>query len=403
MVEKSEKKESDNFSSKRRDLIKTGLLGLGASAVALSGCDKNENTSELNIIPKQTEIYSISYPMLFNFRSIDNIAECNKKFKKSKITTLYNSVPWPQIEKYNQWFMMARGINSKIKTYKDFDKYVQYSIDKGFEVVYLMNSPKAFNDRDIEPFKKDFYKLLDNLWNSGIRKIKFANTQVAQLINEYNPEFKLSVAMTLEYSSISQYRALFELFPNIVHTCVPKDLNQNFRFLASLRKAFPEVEIEVVCEEGCFKWCPSRLFCMSSMFSPQYKLGCNLMRANWDLRKVLSGLIYPWDLGYYSAIGINSFKLLPMGRKRAKETRINNLTSYLSIVEHGFKSSKSKKSMQYLYDTKVPDKFVAALPKIEHFVHHGHECIYKCKSECTYCFDCMENLKKIAAKKQNKI
>ena len=385
---------------KRRDLIKTGLLGLGASAVALSGCDKKEESvSELNIVPKQTDTYKFSCPMLFSYKAIDDYVECNKKYKKSKITTLYNSIPWPQSEKFNEWFMLMRGgRNPEIKTYKDFDKYVKYSIDKGFEVVYLMNSPKAFNDRDIEPFKKDFFKILDNLWESGIRKIKFANTQVAQLINEHNPEFKLSVATILEYSSVNQYRALLELFPNIYHICVPKDLNQNFRFLASLRKAFPDIEIEMMCTEGCFKWCPTRFSCMACAYNSNYNLGCDLLRANKYLQNVLSGIMYPWNLEYYSAIGINNFKLLTM-RGRSSDTKTNAIKYYLDILEYSYKDKKNRNAIKYLYKIENPEGFVANFPKMEYFVQHGHECTYKCRSECTYCFDCAEKLESYVIRK----
>ena len=57
---------------KRRDLVKTGLLGIMASSLALSGCNKEEKSSknssnELNIIPKQTGVYEFSCPLLFDF------------------------------------------------------------------------------------------------------------------------------------------------------------------------------------------------------------------------------------------------------------------------------------------------------------------------------------------------
>ena len=52
---------------KRRELIKSSILGIGASALALSGCN-NENKEErvsnndLKITPKQTGIYEFSCP-----------------------------------------------------------------------------------------------------------------------------------------------------------------------------------------------------------------------------------------------------------------------------------------------------------------------------------------------------
>ena len=387
----------------RRDLLKTGIAGVMASSLALSGCNKKEsvteNNDELHIIPKQTDTYKFSAPLLFHFDSIDGMAKLNKKFKKSQITTLYNSIPWPQSEKFNEWFMLYRGgSNPLIKTYSDFEKYVKYAMDKGFEVVYLMNSPKAFNDRDIEPFKKDFYKLLDNLWKTGIRKIKFANTQVAQLINEYNPEFELHVATILEYSNISQYRNLFHYFPNIKHICVPKDQNQNFKFLASLRKEFPKIEIELMVDEGCIKNCPTRFSCMASSYSTKYKLGCSFARGDYYshiLYLVLAGMVHPWDLPYYSALGINQFKMVPL-IQRASDKDVSHIEEYLNIVEYGLDNEFGRNFLVRIIGPDVNkithQELISYLPDIRYFIKHGHECGYRCSVDCDYCYKCAKKL-----------
>ena len=382
---------------KRRDLIKTGIFGLGASAVALSGCDKKDNISldvDFDIKPKQTDIYKISAPMLFDFDAIDTYASWNKKYKKSQVTSLYNSIPWPQSEKFNEWFMLYRGgSNPDIKTYSDYEKYAKYAMDKGFEIVYLMNSPKAFNDRDIEPFKKDFYTLLDNLWKTGIRKIKFANTQVAQLINEYNPNFELSVATILEYTSISQYRALISLFPNIKHICVPKDLNQNFRFLAALKQAFPKIEIEMMVNEGCLKWCPTRFSCMASSYNSYYKLGCKFTRESKYINIALDGEIRPWDIEYYSAIGINNFKILSRA-PRAFDKDTSTIGTYMATLED--KDNLMPYLNNYFNAINVdPKKIISLFPQMKHFVKHGHECATRCGVECKYCYECARNIEKV--------
>ena len=57
---------------KRRDLLKTGMVAAGAAALALTGCnnksdDSNKQLSkrgELNIVPKQTDVYKFSCPEL---------------------------------------------------------------------------------------------------------------------------------------------------------------------------------------------------------------------------------------------------------------------------------------------------------------------------------------------------
>ena len=133
---------------KRRELIKKTALAIG-STLFLSSCTKkdepektvyqdntqmqNNSSDNSEIVPKQTDIYKLSAPMLFDYSAIDELVECNKKYKKIKVKTLYNSIPWPLSSNYNEWIMLCRGgQNPDIKNFDDFAKYVKYSIDKGF-------------------------------------------------------------------------------------------------------------------------------------------------------------------------------------------------------------------------------------------------------------------------------
>ncbi|MBQ8476357.1 hypothetical protein IJ531_04770 [bacterium] len=80
----------------RRDLLKAGFAAMGAGAIAMSGCTKNEHASIVNfdeeeITPKQTATYEFSTPLPFNYKTIDDILELNSNVKKCKVTGFYNS------------------------------------------------------------------------------------------------------------------------------------------------------------------------------------------------------------------------------------------------------------------------------------------------------------------------
>ncbi len=404
---------------KRRDLIKKTALALG-STLFLSGCAKkdrpeeainqnniqtqNDSSDKLEIIPKQTGTYKISAPMLFDYSAIDELAECNKKYKKTKVKTLYNSIPWPLSSNYNEWMMLCRGgKNPDIKSFQDFANYVKYSFDKGFDFCYLMNSPKAFNDIDLKNFKTDFYKLLDDLYKIGVRKIKFSNTQVAQLIRNHNPDFKLLTSTIIEYNSIIQYQGLFKQFKNIVQIGLPKDQNQNFKFIKALKKAFPNTEIEVMLNEGCLKGCFSRYSCMASSYTSFYKLGCKLCAKNPKLTFYKDGKIYPWDLGYYSALGINHFKFVS-AIQRASDKAQPHLIEYLDVAEHGFESEYIKKHIlryfkvknfaRYIDNYSIEEIISKYYPDMRYFIKNGHECSSRCEIECNYCEDRAKELQK---------
>ena len=87
----------------------------------------------------------------------------------------------------------------KICILAKFIKYAKYAMDRGFEICYLLNSPKPFSEKDFNIFKDDFYRLLDDLYKNNIKHIKVGNTQVATLINEHNPDFKLSASTAFAF------------------------------------------------------------------------------------------------------------------------------------------------------------------------------------------------------------
>ena len=118
----------------RRDLLKLSLI---FSPLILSGCNKQQKQAcgdYLQIVPKQTQQYEFSAPLPFYYDVIDELAELNKKYKKSKITSLYNCVPRPLVEDYNNCMQAGRGHNYDIKTYSDFANYAKYAMKKGFSV-----------------------------------------------------------------------------------------------------------------------------------------------------------------------------------------------------------------------------------------------------------------------------
>lgn len=336
-------------------------------------------------------VYKLSAPLLYSFEAINKYAEYNKKYEKAQIKLLFNAIPWPQSENFNEWFTLNRNNvqNPDISTYEDFDRYVQYAFSKGFDFVYLMNSPKAFNFKDFDPIADEFYALLDNLWKSGIRKIKFSNTQVAHLVSLYNPKFELSVGTLMEYSSISQFRALLSLFPAINHICLPKDLNQNFHMLQALKENFPNIEFELMVGEGCNKWCPTRLACQSSSSTEFFNLGCNLcIKEKTAYNKIRNGAIHPWQLDAYSKRGFNHFKLLTYG-PRAIDTNTENIELYLDCIEHGTNGEHGRKYLSIYCGNLAyelsPEECIKLLPDINYFIENGYKCAFDCGTKCTYC------------------
>ena len=391
---------------KRRDLLKTGLLG-AAGVALLSGCSKDEEATaskELEIIPKQTDTYKFSVPLPFNYEVIDKISSFNEKFKKSQVKTFYNSMPLPLSKNFNRWVQIDRGENPNVKTREDFAKFVKYAQDKGYHFCYLMNSPKALSEKDYKALEKEFYSLLDFLYDIGVSEIKVANTQVATFINNYNKPFKLSSSTAAEYHNVSQYKHLINNYPNIELIDIAIDENQNFKYLNNLRKSFPDKTIELMVNEFCLKGCPARISHASELLFKQFDCHRIAREVGTMYAFLKTSAIYPWNLEYYSALGINNFKFMPNGSYglRANYTNLEPLEMYLSMVEYGVDNYSAEDFFGkiYLRQTNLPKDMkltsvIPYLPDMKKFIKDGDKCATRCGLDCTYCHDCAVKLEQL--------
>lgn len=387
----------------RRDLIKTSLLAAGAlSALNLSGCSnkKDVDIESNNFVPKQTSTYSITAPLPFDFQLIDEMKELNTKLKKSKIKTLYNSIPFP-LAKRLETFHSHRGINKKIESVDDFLKYVNYAQKQGFDFVYTLNSPKPFSDTEFEKRKKELFNLLDKLKDGNVNKFKIANTQLLNILPKRYSHFKFQASTSFEFRNINQYINLLKNYPNIELIDIAIDENRNFKFLKTLKTMFPDTKLELIVNEPCLRGCPARISHCATNF---YRFDCmKIIEKNWIEEFCKSGVIYPWNLDYYSAMNINRFKLLPTGFVRADIRNIEYLKEYLELVENGAENYSAKdffekviKFSEKPINTKAKlSEILAYFPDIKYFIENGDKCNEKCGVDCSYCVDCAKKLKKI--------
>ena len=389
---------------KRRDLIKAGVLAAGVAA--LSGCAKDNKdvmTGPLtDITPKQTDTYKFATILPFDFKAIDELANLNTKYKKSQVKTLLGYAPVPSY-KFNDWLQSTENPSPEIKTFEDFKKYVNYAQEKGFKIGYLMTSPKPFSEKDFNSFKGDFLKLLDDIKAAGIDEIRIANTQVATQIDEYRSGlFKLHISNSFEYHNTSQYMNLIHNYPSIRSMDVTVDENHNFHLIRSLRKIFANRPVELMVNDPCMKGCPARISHAST--SEFNKYDCitikNKDRINYMLKL---GTIYPWYLEYYSALGVNNFRILPYASHTPNlnldALNLKPISNYLECIENGidnypvndFISEILGETFKLGEKVKL-SKLASYLPDVKQFIKTGNKCVVRCGTQCTYCDKMAENL-----------
>ena len=386
----------------RRELIKSGLIAAAAAAIGISGYKKitENDIKSFNIEPKQTDVYRIYTPLPFRYDLIDEMVALNSELKKTQIRTLYNNFPYPLCSQFDFNFAAVRGRNYDIKSFDDFAKYVKYAQYRGFKFVYLLNSPKPFVEAEFNKYKKNLFILLDNLANIGCLELKIANAQLMKIISRERSEFVLSASTSFEYHNVSQYMNLLNEYDRIKSINTAIDDNHNFVYLKNLKRCFPDIDIEVMVNEKCMRGCPARISHSSSYYEPFdcYSKPEKLGKLRYFMK---SNIIYPWQLEYYSAIGINTFKFMSYPL-RSNIDNLNFLKNYLYCVENGIEKMTADDFFNGIFEigAKISknimlSEIIDLFPDIRHFVKKGDRCANICGVDCDYCINCADKIEKI--------
>ena len=366
-------------------------------------------------------MYQISVPMPYSIEHINKILDINKELKKSKITCLYFSLPCNSQDFTG--FEQGRYITDKNTDFGFFKPLIEYSLEKNFDFIYLLNSPKVYNYEfdNLDLYIKKLDKLINKLSLSGCKKLRVCNPQLIAYINKNYPDFELYLSTSSELQSIRQYSVLFSMFKNIKEFVPSFDLNKNFKLLKNIKKKFPDIEIELMMNEGCIPACPLRtshnIFITGvvdkinddEIFNSRFFLNnCYSFMGN-DISLYLCNcnIIYPWEADEYFKIGIKKFKLV--GRN-TPEFHTGKYFDYYRTILKGIDNFNNIKNEEIRYFNNYIYKFSNInltvneikqyLPKTEHFKKYGHLCASMCGVECKYCYKCAEKIQKILNKKQ---
>lgn len=362
-------------------------------------------------------MYEFSVPMPFRKEHIDNFKKINKLVKKSRIRTFYFALPASCSD--CSGFEQLRVFFSEESDFSSWAELIKYSLKKGFDFVYLLNSPKSFLAEskilDLQLEKLD--RLLLKLKEIGCNKLRISNTQLLNYILDKYPDFKIYASTSFEYTNMKQFKNFLTIFPQVVEIVPSFDINRNFKLLKNLKKAFPNTDIELMVNEGCISGCPFRMnhfISVPSYYTDIYDKRDDLFKMNYFVNVCnkyyyehlteqicLSNIIYPWEIEEYGKIGINKFKLVGRNSPEFKTDKyFDYYLKYLQGIDDYslIENEEFRKFNHYLYElnslnVKVYD-IKKYLPDIKYFINNGHLCSSICSNECRYCYNCADKIKK---------
>ena len=205
-------------------------------------------------------MYQFSAPMPYNKEDINKLLDINNHVQKSRITSLYACVP-RGCEVFTG-FEQSRNFAFKDVNWDYWKRLINQTIDNNCDFIYLLNSPRPL-DIENPNFSKQLEKLellLTELRKIGVKKLRVAAGQLMSYIAKHYSDFEILASTSLEYKTIWEYQNFIAFHPEVKQIVPSHDVNKNFLLLKNLRKRYPNVEIELMVNEGCLQGCPNRMF-----------------------------------------------------------------------------------------------------------------------------------------------
>ncbi len=366
-----------------------------------------------------------SIPMPMEKHLIDEILEINKKLSKSKITNLYFGLPI-NCEDYTG-FEQARCFYKESTNLAHWLKLIEYTKNNGLDFIYLLNTPRSIDANDAFLPKKieKLNSLIMRLKHIGCNKYRISHPKLFSYLSKYYPDLNLYASTSFEYNNIKQYQNFIKMHPEVKQIVPSHDVNKNFLLLKNLRKQYPNLDIEIIVNEGCMGGCPHR-----AAHSCQLN-EINIPNRNIEISKIdeinelfyisicteefqqepflnicKSNNIYPWEIKEYNKIGINKFKLV--GRDYSNIYQYGGYIKDAGLYLKGIEDYDVIKlcwinmfnhHIRYMIKGCTVVDIKPYLPKIAYFKKYGHLCASKCGVSCFYCYKCAEKIKKKLSKK----
>lgn len=342
-----------------------------------------------------------SAPMPYSREYIDEIVKINSIIEKSKIMSLYLTLP--STSDFFTGFEQGRNLFFEKKDFDFWKDLMSYSLKKGFDIIYCLNTTYIpFSQEEKDEQLEKLNRLLIELKKIGVNKLRVTNPFLIMYLNIKHSDFILYASTSLEYKTVLEYRNFLSFYPNIKQIVPSSDVNKNFVLLKNLRKRFPNLEIEIMVSQACIKGCPHRIL-HQGMEGYGIKFCTNSYMKNIAANLCNSNNIYPWEIKEYLNIGINQFKFV--GRDNYPDSTAKLLNKYFIYMKaiDNIKSVENEPfdtlihyipNGEFLTDEIKIKDIKPFLPNINHFKKKGHLCSSYCRQECKYCFKCAEKIEK---------
>ncbi len=275
---------------------------------------------------------------------------------------------------------------------KGLRHYVEYSGQRGIHFNYTLNAPYMQNKEFTREGTVRIYNFLGKLYEAGVRLLTVTLPSLCEMVkrNPYGYEFTVIGSTICQVTNVSKARELEK--SGVERIVADESVNRDFKVLARIKEAVGK-PVEIIANSICHIDCTWRMFhynqiagdsvgvssgCGSSYYPHKcllrrYEDVSNLLRSTW---------VRPEDIKYYTAVGIDYFKL--QGRPRVLKG------DPVRAVEAYFKEDYRGDLFELLNLFAPVSSFTVPVDnkKMEGFIKHFYENPGFCRHDCDKCRFC---------------
>jgi len=232
----------------------------------------------------------------------------------------------------DSWYPSGRPGVADLKV-KDLCEHLLLTSQKSISLSVAFNAVCYSGDETTRAFQAGFSEFLDSLTEQGVGRIILAHPVLIRAAKRTHPNLHVTVSSFNMVDNQTKVRYFRDMGVNRI--ILAAELNRQLGKLGTIVRSFPELEFEIILNNGCNYYCPFEYFHGVSQShshvcavdrQESYTAQCigQLLAEPWTV--LTSPFVRPEDVETYEDLGIEFFKLA--GRNASTDWILHALAAY---------------------------------------------------------------------------
>jgi collagenase-like PrtC family protease len=329
---------------------------------------------------------NFSVPADFKKETIDGYDRLNSAYKDSRVIETYGNITKGKFFESGRSVELLPGVDLTA-----LQEYVEYSKQRNIGFNYTLNASHMQNKEFTRKGMLEIVNFLGKLYKAGIRSLIISLPSLLELVRSSGYDFEIKTSVICQV--VNPNKALIYKKLGVRRIVIDESLNRDFSTLKRIRNAIGAEKIELIVNSICHKDCTHRMFHYNQISGDSvgvpgeaslnyYTHRCLLRRLENRGNLLKLTWIRPEDMGYYTGIGIEYFKL--QGRHLVFDG------DPVRAVGHYFKGSYEGDLFELLDLFNPTSEFRVFIDNrcLEGFIKPFYEKENFCKNDCPRCNYC---------------